>query len=63
MKKNMILWLCTLVLTIAGLSSCSSDDEIEVESYDSTYDVRYYSKDPNLHKAQRRLYFDQSIEM
>ena len=45
MKKNMILWLCTLVLTIVGLSSCSSDDEIEVESYDSTYAVRYYSKD------------------
>ena len=59
----MILWLCTLVLTIAGLSSCSSDDEIEVESYDSTYDVQYYSKDPNLHKAQRRLFFDKSIEM
>ena len=63
MKKSIYLWLCALVLTIVGLSSCSSDDEIEVESYDSTYDVRYYSKDPNLHKAQRRLYFDQSIEM
>ena len=27
MKKNTILWLCALVLTISGLSSCSSDDE------------------------------------
>ena len=27
MKKSVYLWLCALVLTIAGLSSCSSDDE------------------------------------
>lgn len=27
MKKNMILWMSALVLTIAGLSSCSSDDD------------------------------------
>ena len=26
MKKNVYLWLCALVLTIAGLSSCSDDD-------------------------------------
>ena len=26
MKKNFYLWLCVLVLTIAGLSSCSSDN-------------------------------------
>ena len=29
MKKKMILWMSALFLTIAGLSSCSSDDEIE----------------------------------
>ena len=27
MKKSIFLWLCALVLTIAGLSSCSSDDD------------------------------------
>ena len=27
MKKNYYLWLCALVLTIAGLSSCSNDDD------------------------------------
>ena len=27
MKKGGYLWLCALVLTIAGLSSCSSDDD------------------------------------
>ena len=26
MKKNVYLWLCALVLTMAGLGSCSSDD-------------------------------------
>ena len=26
MRKNVYLWLCALVLTIAGLGSCSSDD-------------------------------------
>lgn len=63
MKKSIYLWFCTLVLAIVGLSSCSSDDEIAVESYDSTYEVKYYSQDPDLHKAQRRWYFDKSIEM
>ena len=33
MKKNVYLWLCALVLTIVGLSSCSSDDEDSVERY------------------------------
>ncbi len=28
MKKSIYLWFCTLVLAIAGLSSCSSDDDI-----------------------------------
>lgn len=27
MKKSVYLWLCALVLSIAGLSSCSSDDD------------------------------------
>ena len=27
MKKNVYLWLCALALTMAGLSSCSSDDD------------------------------------
>ena len=29
MKKNVYLWLCALVLTMAGLGSCSSDDFVE----------------------------------
>ena len=63
MKKSVYFWMSALVLAMAGLSSCSSDDEIEVESYDSTYQVKYYSQDPDLHKAQRRWYYDKSIEM
>ena len=32
MKKNIFLWMSALVLTIAGLSSCSSsDDDIKTE--------------------------------
>ena len=27
MKKNVFLWLCALVLTMTGLSSCSDDDD------------------------------------
>ena len=27
MKKNMILWMSALVLTIAGLSGCSNEDD------------------------------------
>ena len=62
MKKR-ITGICTAVLIAFGISSCSSDDEIEVERYDSTYEVKYYSQDPDLLKAQRRWYFDKSIEM
>ena len=62
MKKK-VIGICTAVLIAFGISSCSSDDEIEVESYDSTYEVKYYSQDPDLHKAQRRWYYDKSIEM
>ena len=62
MKKK-VIGICTAVLIAFGISSCSSDDEIEVERYDSTYEVKYYSQDPDLHKAQRRWYFDKSIEM
>ena len=62
MKKK-VIGICTAVLIAFGISSCSSDDEIEVESYDSTYEVKYYSQDPDLLKAQRRWYFDKSIEM
>lgn len=62
MKKK-VIGICTAVLIAFGISSCSSDDEIEVERYDSTYEVKYYSQDPDLHKAQRRWYYDKSIEM
>lgn len=41
MKKNIYLWLCALVLTIAGLSSCSSDDDV-FEPKDEDY-VSYVS--------------------
>jgi len=60
MKQGFYLWLSAMLLLMAA---CSSDDEIEVESYDSTYEVRYYNQDPDLHKEQRRWYNDMSIEM
>lgn len=46
------------------LSGCSSDDEvIESESYDPTYQVKFYSQDPNLNKRQGYWYQDTFIEM
>ena len=37
MKKSIFLWLCALVLTIAGLSSCSSDDDDVFAPKDKDY--------------------------
>ena len=47
MKKSIFLWLCALILTIAGLSSCSSDDEIltsEILSSTGKSVVGYWQK-------------------
>ena len=38
MRKNVYLWLCALVLTMAGLSSCSSDDDSSLNGLTGTWD-------------------------
>ena len=61
MKKKCLLWMSVLLLMLSG---CSSDDEVmETESYDPTYQVKYYSQDPNLNKRQGYWYEDSFIEM
>lgn len=53
MKKNVVLWMCALVLVMtAGVSSCSSDDEESVEERGDFVEVRGgvhydYRKDSN----------------
>lgn len=59
MKKKNFIWLCTLFLMV--LTGCSRDNEIEAESYDPEYQVKYYSQDPSLKKMQRRWYEDKEI--
>ena len=74
MKKNYLFVIGAAMILAVGLNSCSSDDEIEAEitdpTYqveaeitDPTYQVKYYSQDPNLHKTQRRWYDDKPIEL
>ena len=50
MKKNRILWMSALVLTMAGLSSCSSDDDINVDKNgkDGSTEVRSGSLGDNV---------------
>lgn len=37
MKKSIYLWLCALVLTMVGLSSCIDDDEIDLGKSDENF--------------------------
>ena len=42
MKKSVYLWMCVLVMAIAGLSACSSDDDLKtgVDSVHFYQDIR-----------------------
>ena len=52
MKKNIVLWMSMLALLTlaAGVSSCSSDDEVdeaaEIIKYDQTYQISFYNRVP-----------------
>lgn len=61
MRKNYFIWLCTTFMMV--LTGCSRDNEIEADSYDPEYQVKYYSQDPNLKKVQRRWYGDKEITL
>ena len=54
MKKNLVLCLGAMLMLAFGMSSCSKDDEKDVETsdYDPTYEVSYYEKDPGLNVKQ-----------
>ena len=44
MNKNGLIWICTLILMIAGLSSCSSDDQESVSTIlNGTWDMVWAS--------------------
>jgi hypothetical protein len=61
MKKKNLLWISVFLLMLSG---CSRDDEVmETESYDPTFQVKYYNQDPNLNKRQGYWYQDSFIEM
>ena len=61
MKK---LYLMMSVLLACGLfCACSDEEDIVVDNYDATYQVKYYNLDPDLYKTQRRWYYDKPIEM
>ena len=59
MKKNQILWMSALVLTMAGLSSCSDDDGLEPDDYDKAYQIGFFNQPSYAKNKQGYWYTDE----